>query len=278
LNIKKTLNVSGKIVDLKTPKVMGIINTTPDSFYASSRYQMLDDLLAQTESMLKDGASILDIGGYSTRPGNTEVSEKEELHRVINPIKSILKEFPKVIVSIDTFRAKVAEEALQVGASMVNDISGGHLDKRMFEVVGQWNCPYIMMHMRGHPREMMSNIQYEDLITEITKYFTDQVMLAKTYDIHDIILDPGFGFSKNIDQNYELLKKMDSLKVFELPILAGLSRKSMIYKKLNITSQEALNGTSILNTVALVHGASILRVHDVKQAMEAVHLFKEIYK
>lgn len=278
MNIKKSLNISGKILSLNKPIVMGVINTTPDSFYEPSRVNQTDDIVSQAEKMLEEGAAILDIGGYSTRPGNQTVSIEDEILRVKKPIEEIIKHFPKAIISIDTFRSEVAEVAMHAGAKIVNDISGGNLDDKMYQIVADWKCPYIIMHMRNSPQNMMADLVYKDLVTDVNKYFSEIANNIKFYGIKDLVIDPGFGFSKDLKQNYHLLQKLSALKVLGLPILVGLSRKSMIYKKLDITSQEALNGTSVLNTIALLNGASILRVHDVKQAVESVELFTETYR
>lgn len=276
MKIKKSLNISGKVISLETPVVMGILNVTPDSFYQNSRHQSLKNVLNESEKMLIEGALILDIGGYSSRPGADEVTIEEEINRVRPVVEAIAKNFPKAIISIDTFRHEVASVSLDYGAHIINDISGGQMDAEMFDLVANWGCPYIVMHMRGTPRTMMTMTNYENLLKELATYFSNIVKQLKDKGVKDIILDPGFGFAKTVEQNYCLLKNLAYLKVLELPILAGISRKSMIYKKLEITSQEALNGTTVLNSFALMNGASILRVHDVKEAVETVKLFKEI--
>lgn len=277
MKIKKSLNISGKVISLETPLVMGILNITPDSFYKKSRQCSIDNVLIASEKMLEDGAAIIDVGGYSSRPGADEVTQIEEINRIRPVIDAISSRFPESIISIDTFRSEVASVALNSGAHLVNDISGGQLDEKMFDLVANWNCPYILMHMRGTPKSMMQKTDYQNMLKEIVQYFSERVYQLRTKGVKDIIIDPGFGFSKSVDQNYLLLKNLDYLKVLELPILAGISRKSMIYKKLGITSQEALNGTTVLNSFSLMKGASILRVHDVKEAVETVKLFKEIH-
>ncbi|MGB3464278.1 MAG: dihydropteroate synthase [Cyclobacteriaceae bacterium] len=278
MKIKKSLNIFGQMVSLETPVVMGILNVTPDSFFEGSRHQSEKTLLDKAEVMLTDGATFLDVGGYSSRPGAAEVSEEDELKRVIPAVRAIMKEFPHALLSVDTFRSEVANRALDAGAAIINDISGGQLDENMYTVVSKWKCPYILMHMKGTPQNMMDSAEYANLLVEILEYFSEKISLLRKKGVADIIIDPGFGFAKNITQNYKLLKDLSHLKVLGLPILAGISRKSMIYKKLEINSQEALNGTTVLNSFALMNGASILRVHDVKEASEAICLYKEMIK
>ncbi|PKD19119.1 dihydropteroate synthase [Salegentibacter salinarum] len=273
-----TINCKGELIDLSSPKVMGIINTTPNSFYAESRKISKIDILKQVEQMLKDGADFIDVGGYSTPPGATKVEEAEELQRVLPAVENILKNFPETLISVDTFRTKVAEESIEAGAAIINDISAGNLDPKMMKTVAKHQVPYIMMHMRGTPQTMKDLNQYEDLVQDILFYFSEKINTARTLGINDLIIDPGFGFAKNISQNFELLSKMELFKTLELPILAGLSRKSLIYKTLNTSAQEALNGTTFLNTIALSKGASILRVHDVKEAVECTKLYAELNK
>lgn len=269
----KTILVKGKILDLSVPAVMGIINVTPDSFYAGSRQQQIADIVQQAQKMVAQGATFIDIGGSSTRPGAAEVTEEEELKRVIPAIEAIVKELPEANLSIDTFRATVAKAGVEAGACLINDISGGELDTQMFEMVGRLQVPYILMHMKGTPQTMASLNQYDDLLPDIINYFQQKVYLLRQLGLKDIILDAGFGFAKNIEQNYFLLKHLDQFQIFGLPLLAGLSRKSLIYKKLGIPVEEALHGTTVLNTLALSKGVSLLRVHDVKEAVEAVKLF-----
>jgi dihydropteroate synthase len=271
-----TINCKGNLISLDTPKIMGILNTTPDSFYSESRKTSLTALLKTAGEMLEQGATFLDIGGYSTRPGADDISEKEELDRVVPAIEAILKDFPESIISIDTFRSKVAAEALEAGAAMVNDISGGNLDENMLGVVAKYQVPYIMMHMRGTPQTMKDLNQYTDLTQDITYYFSEKIRAARALGINDIIVDPGFGFSKDIPQNFELLSNLKKFKILEVPILVGLSRKSTIYKTLNCTPQQALNGTTVLNTMAIANGANILRVHDVKEAVESIKLMAQL--
>lgn len=276
LNRKVTLNCKGKLVDLSSPTVMAILNVTPDSFYGNSRINNVDEALKTTEKFINEGATFIDIGAYSSRPGATDISVDEELNRSIPIIKAIAKEFPETLISIDTFRAKVAKECIAAGAHLINDISGGSLDHEMFDTVAKLDVPYIMMHMKGTPQTMQIEPKYDDVALEVVTYFTKKMAALKKLGVKDVIIDPGFGFAKTIDHNYELLNKMANLNVFELPILVGFSRKSMITKALNIQSADALNGTSILNTIALLKGASILRVHDVKEAIECIKLTERI--
>ena len=273
---KTTLNCNGKLVSLASPVVMGILNVTPDSFFDGSRLTSIDSLLARAETMLAEGANILDIGGYSTRPGAAEVSTVEEKTRVVPAIKALRQAFPDCLISVDTFRADVAEEAINAGANIINDVSGGELDKDMFKTAGRLKVPYILMHMRGTPQTMNQLTQYEDIILELVTYFEQKIALLYTAGVTDIILDPGFGFAKTIDQNFEILRRLEDLKILGLPLLAGLSRKSMTYKTLGIPATEALAGTIALNTIALMRGASILRVHDVKETVQTIKLFKKV--
>lgn len=272
----KTLNVKGKLVDLSTPVVMGILNITPDSFFSGSRVATENEVLKQAEKMLSEGATFLDVGGYSSRTGAEDISIDEERTRVITAIKAIVKKFPDALISVDTFRASVAREAVEEGACIINDISAGLLDANMFETVASLKVPYIAMHMRGNPQTMNSLTQYQNLISEITDYFIEKTDRLKSLGVNDIIIDPGFGFAKTIDQNFELLAHLDYFKNLNRPILAGLSRKSMIWKTLGITPEEALSGTTALNMTALLKGADILRVHDVKEAVQVIRLFNKL--
>lgn len=271
-----TINCKGKLIDLSTPKVMGILNVTPDSFYDGGSYKDEADILNQTKRMLTDGATIIDIGGYSSRPGAEFVSEEDELKRVLPVIKLILKHFPETLISIDTFRSNVAKQAIKAGAAIVNDISAGRLDENMMKTVGELSVPYIMMHLRGTPKTMQQLTDYDDLLKDILAYFGARIAKAHAAQIKDIIVDPGFGFAKTREQNYKLLNYFELFKLTDKPILAGVSRKSMIYKTLNTTSKEALNGTTALHMVALQKGATLLRVHDVKEAMECITLFNQL--
>ena len=273
-SVKKTLKLLGKVLDLEQPRVMGILNVTPDSFYTASRKSDSAALLLTAEKMLKEGADILDIGGYSSRPDASEVSEEEEWKRVETAVKLLVRHFPEAPLSIDTFRAEVARKAVQEGAALINDISGGELDAAMFDTIAQLQVPYILMHMRGTPQNMKTLNQYDNMLHEIFDYFAAKLNKLRLLGVHDIVIDPGFGFAKNIAQNYELLQNIGYFSALGVPTLVGLSRKSLIYKKLNISPAESLNGTTVLNTISLMQGASILRVHDVKEAVEAVKLYK----
>ena len=275
-NFDMTINCKGQLIDISTPKVMGILNVTPDSFYDGGQYKDESSILKQVETMLKEGATFIDIGGYSSRPGADYVSEAEELSRVVPVVQLILKHYPETLISIDTFRSEVAKKSIEAGAAIINDISAGHLDENMIATVGQLGVPYIMMHMKGNPKTMQQQTDYDDLIKDINSYFAERIAKAHAAKINDIIIDPGFGFAKTIEQNYELLNNMELLQIVDKPILAGVSRKSMIYKTLNTTSENALNGTTALHMVALQKGAKILRVHDVKEALECVTLFNQL--
>ena len=269
-----TLNLRGKLLDLSLPRVMGILNVTPDSFYAGSRINSEKELLTQAEKMLAEGADLLDVGGYSSRPGAADVPPEEEVKRVVRAISAIQKAFPELPVSVDTFRAAVGTAGVEAGACMINDISGGALDGLMYETVARLQVPYILMHMRGTPQTMTTLNQYNDLIKEIIDYFAPRLNQLRLLGVKDIVVDPGFGFAKNIQQNYSLLRDMPLLKVLDAPLLAGISRKSLIWKTLGVSPEEAGNGTTVLNTLALANGASILRVHDVRLAKEAIKLWK----
>lgn len=274
---KTTLNIKGKILDLSSPVVMGILNVTPDSFYDGGVYTTEKDILNKASKILSEGARIIDVGGYSSRPGADDITTIEEIQRVVPAIRAIIHEFPNAIISIDTFRAEVARAAIEEGAAIINDISGGALDKEMFATVAQLKAPYILMHMKGTPQTMANENDYNDLLLDIIDYFQKKISELKNLGIKDLVIDPGFGFAKSINQNYELLRNLNYFKLLNLPILVGISRKSMIYRKLSIGSEEALNGTTVLNTIALMNGATILRVHDVKEAVEAITLFKATY-
>ena len=275
-NINLSINCNGKLVDLNTPKVMGVLNITPDSFYDGGRYKDAKSILNQTEKLISEGATFLDIGAYSSRPGADFISENEELKRIVPVVELIQKNNPDVLISIDSFRAKVIRECVSAGAVISNDISAGKLDPDMIKTVGELGVPYIMMHMRGTPQTMKNHTTYQHLINEIYAYFSKQIELARQHNITDIIIDPGFGFAKTLAQNYELLNQMEFFKNLNCPILTGVSRKSMIYKVLGCTAEEALNGTTALNMVALMNGACILRVHDVKEAVECIKLFNQL--
>ena len=266
------INCSGRLIDFKTPRVMGIVNVTPDSFYDGGKLKSDRDVLQQVEHMLDDGATFIDVGGYSSRPDGTHISMDEELNRVIPMIDAITGAFSSINLSVDSFRESVIKTALNHGANLVNDISAGLLDDAVIPLLGEQKVPYIMMHMRGTPQTMKTMTDYHDLVMDVNQYFSERIATARAHDVNDIIIDAGYGFAKTIPQNYELLKNQSQLLTHDVPILSGVSRKSMIYKSLDITAQEALNGTSALHMVCLQQGASILRVHDVKEAMEVIQL------
>ena len=271
-----TLNCKGRLLVVADPIVMGIINVTPDSFYSGSRMSSVDQALFLAEKMLSEGATILDIGGQSTRPGSKLLLKEEELTRVIPAIKSISEAFPDAYISIDTFYYQVAKEAIEAGASIINDISGGTMDVEMIPNAGSLRVPYIANHLKGTPANMQTLANYYDVTKEVLDFFVKKIEECRLAGILDVIIDPGFGFAKNIDHNFSLLKNLSTLKILQKPILAGLSRKSTVYKTLEITPEESLNGTTVLNTVALQNGANILRVHDVKAAKEAITLLKKL--
>ena len=268
------IQVRNKLFDLSIPKIMGVLNATPDSFFEGSRIEKNADLSSRVSAMVNAGMDILDIGGCSTRPGSEEVSEKEELERVLPLIKQIRKEFPEVLISIDTFRASVAEEALKVGADIINDVQGGNFDPRIWEIAKQYKAPYILTHSRGNSQTMLDLSSYNSIVLDILQELSEKIARIKKAGVVDIIIDLGFGFAKTPEQNFELLKNLSIFSMLEFPILCGFSRKSMISKRLDITVEESLNGTSILNTFALTKGASLIRVHDVKEAKQIVSLLK----
>lgn len=268
-----TINCKGTLIDLSKPHVMGILNRTPDSFYDGGKHLELAQAIDQAGKMLEEGASFIDIGGYSSRPGATNISASEETDRVVPLIETIIQHFPECMVSIDTFRASVAQKAVNAGAAIINDISAGLLDSQMLEVVAQLQVPYIMMHMRGTPQTMKSLTTYSDVTKEVVKHMSERVESAYKAGIQDVIIDPGFGFAKDLNQNYTLLNNLEFFDFFELPILVGLSRKSMIYKELDVTAPDALNGTTALHMIALSKGATLLRVHDAAEAVQCVKLW-----
>jgi len=273
-----TLNCKGRILVIDNPLVMGIINATPDSFFSGSRFNGIDEIVAKAEKMLNEGADILDIGGQSTRPGSELISAEEEIERVIPAIKAIAKKNPTAFISIDTFYSKVAAAAVDAGASIVNDISAGSMDNKMIATVAESKVPYILMHMKGTPQTMQQNAIYKDVTLDVLDFFISKTHELQKAGIVDIIIDPGFGFAKTIDQNFELLKNLSVFKMLDRTIMLGISRKSTIYKTLGVNAEEALNGTTVLNTIGLINGASILRVHDVKEARETIKLFSATYK
>lgn len=267
-----SLNVGGKLLDLSQAKIMGIINLTPDSFYSNSRFIGEKEILVQVQKMLAEGADILDLGAYSTRPGADEISPEEETKRLLPVIKLIKSNFRDAIISVDTFRASVARLAVEAGADIINDISGGELDAEMFATIAQLQVPYILMHHRGTPKTMHLLTNYDDLLADVIFYFSEKIEKLKSLGVKDIVIDPGFGFAKNTEQNFLLLHHLSNFKLLDVPVLVGLSRKSMVWKSLQITAHEALNGTSVLNTIALQNGANILRVHDVAEAKQCITL------
>ena len=279
LSKPRYINIKGQLIDLEVPRVMGILNITPDSFYKGSRYNDEKEIIVAALRMLEEGADFLDIGGYSSRPGADDIPVEEEKRRVLNAVRCVSKEFPQAIISVDTFRAEVAREAVcDCGAHIVNDISGGDADPEMAELISELNVPYIIMHMRGNPRTMQNNPVYEDVVSEILMWFGQKTVSLMAAGVKDIIIDPGFGFGKNISHNFEILRRLGEFSIAGLPLMVGLSRKSMIWKTLDIKPGESLNGTSALNAVALLNGADILRVHDVKEAVETVKLISIVKK
>jgi len=268
-----TINCKGELIDLSTPKVMGILNITPDSFYDGGKHKNPDAIIKHVEKMLNEGATFVDVGAYSSRPGATDIDEDLELHRILPIVNLILNEFPDTLISVDTFRSRVAKKCLQVGAAMINDISGGHLDQEMLNVASEFQVPYIAMHMRGTPKNMMDKTEYSHMVKDILFYFSKITEASRIKKLNDLIIDPGFGFAKTIPQNFELLQNLNLFKNLGKPLLVGISRKSMIYKTLGNSAHEALNGTTALHMIALRNGAHILRVHDVKEAVECVQLY-----
>lgn len=271
-----TINCKGTLIDLKKPKVMGVLNVTPDSFYDGGKFKDEVSILKQAEKLLKEGATFVDLGAYSTRPDATDISEDAELKRILPVVDLLINNFPDINLSIDTFRSVVARRCLENGAAMINDISAGNMDSKMMQTISEFKVPYVMMHIKGNPQNMSKQTNYSNLLEDILYYFSEKVANAKSYGINDIILDPGFGFAKNTFQNFSLLQHLNLFKTFGLPILVGLSRKSMIYKTLGLNPGQALNGTTALNTYALTKGANILRVHDVKEAVECIELLEAL--
>lgn len=267
-----TINCKGQLIDLSEPKVMGILNITQNSFYDGGKWNSAEKICSHVDQMLNDGATFIDIGAYSSKPNAEFIREKQEKEQIVAVIKLLVEQFPDIIISVDTFRAAVAEASIKAGAALINDISAGNLDHQMLPLVAKLQVPYIMMHMRGNPQTMQSLTNYDNLVKEVLFYFSEKISDARALGINDIVVDPGYGFSKTLAQNYELLQQSELLKILDLPILVGVSRKSMIYKALDTSAENALNGTTFLHAIALSKGASILRVHDVKEAVEAVKL------
>jgi len=272
----KTINCNQQLIDLSSPKVMGILNITPDSFYDGGKLKSDIDILAHAENILNDGATFIDVGGYSSRPNAEHITEKEELKRVIPVIELLIKRYSDILISIDTFRSDIASKCIDIGACMINDISAGAMDDQMFTMVAKLQVPYIIMHMQGTPQTMQQNPKYDDIVQEVIYYFSKKINELRTLNINDIIIDVGFGFGKTRNQNYELLKNLSLFTNFEVPILTGVSRKSMLYKLIETTPEEALNATTVANTIAILNGANLLRVHDVKEAIEAIKIVNEL--
>ncbi|WP_298264960.1 dihydropteroate synthase [uncultured Lutibacter sp.] len=267
-----SINCNGKLIDVSSPKVMGILNITPDSFFDGGKYNNPQSIVKQVDKMLSEGATFIDVGAYSSRPGAKHISEKEEKERILPVIKLLAKEFPQILMSIDTFRSEIAEACINEGACIINDISAGNMDENMFTTVAKLNVPYIIMHMKGTPQNMQKNCTYNHVVNDVIFYFSKKINELRLLGVNDIITDVGFGFSKKLEHNYKLLKHLELFKSLEVPTLAGLSRKSMLFKPLEITQKEALNATTTANTIALLNGANILRVHDVKEAVEAIKI------
>ena len=270
------MNCKGQLIDLSTPKIMGILNITPNSFFDGGKCKNENELIERVNKMLDEGATFIDVGGYSSKPNAEFVSEEEEISRIIPVVNLLQKHFPDIILSIDTFRAGVAQRCIENGAAIINDISAGKLDDKMLETIAKFQVPYIMMHMKGTPQTMQTLTQYDDIMKEMLFYFSERIATARTFGINDLIVDPGFGFAKTLEQNFEVMQKLELFQMLELPLLIGISRKSMIYKTLDSNAEMALNGTTFLNAIALTKGAKILRVHDVKEAVECVKLFDKI--
>lgn len=271
-----TINCKGKLIDLSSPKVMGILNITPDSFYDGGKFKDEVSILNQVDKMLTEGATFIDVGAYSSRPGAKHISEQEELKRIVPVINLLIKNYPEIIISIDTFRSKIAKETIHAGAAIVNDISGGNMDTKMFQTVADLQVPYILMHMLGTPQNMQQNPVYNDVIKDIISFFASKIYTLHELKLNDVIIDVGFGFGKTVNHNYQILKDLELFKILDAPILAGISRKSMLYKTLGVSAKEALNATTSANTIALLNGANILRVHDVKEAIEAVKIVNQL--
>ena len=277
LKRKNTINLNGRIIDLSKPVVMGILNVTPDSFFDGGKYKTEKKVLKRAEEILEQGGTIIDIGAVSTQPGSEGISTKDEIERLLPTVKAVKREFPDAFISIDTYRSWVALKVIEdCGPCIVNDVTGGNFDDHMFDTIGKLSVPYILMHMLGTPLKMQVNPEYEDIIRDISMFFTESVKKLTKAGVKDVIIDPGFGFGKTLEHNYELLNRLDSFKVFQLPVMIGVSRKSMIFKLLESKPEDALNGTSVVNTLALIGGADILRVHDVREAVEAIRILDMI--
>ncbi len=273
-----TINCRGVLIDFKTPKIMGILNVTPDSFFDGGRYKNDVDILNQVDKMLSEGATFIDIGACSSRPGANHINESEELQRIVPVVELLIQNFPEIIISVDTFRSAIAKETINIGAALVNDISGGTMDTAMFETIAQLQVPYILTHIRGTPQSMQQNPVYRNITTELISFFAEKIFYLRQLQLNDVIIDVGFGFGKTLSHNYELLKNLSLFKNLEVPLLTGVSRKSMLYKLLKINPQSALNATSVANTIALLNGANILRVHEVKEAVEAIKIVEQVQR
>jgi dihydropteroate synthase len=274
---KKTINIDGRLISVDKPTVMGILNVTPDSFYDGGKYRHEKEIIERVTEIVSEGGDFVDIGGYSTRPGAPQISEEEELARLLPAVMTVKKYFPDMTVSIDTFRSGIVKRVIgEAGACMVNDISGGNFDPEMFETVAHLSVPYILMHIQGTPSTMQKKPAYNDVVQDIIMYFSERVKRLRLLGVKDIILDPGFGFGKTLEHNYELMNHFDAFKIFQLPVMAGISRKSMVWKLLNVTPEESLNGSTVLNTLSLAGGADILRVHDVREAVEAIKIVEKL--
>lgn len=273
----QTINTNGKLLNISKPIIAGILNITPDSFFDGGRYTNIDALRKRIKQIIFEGAEIIDIGAYSSRPGAKNISEKEELQRLIPVLELMQKDFPNTIISVDTFRSEIAKIVVKnYGVAIINDISGGNIDKKMLPTIGKLNVPYIMMHMKGTPKNMQENPKYKDLIKEIIKFFAEKIQYTRQLGINDVIIDPGFGFGKTIEHNYQILNELEKFKILDCPILVGISRKSMIYKVLNSNPKNVLPASLALNMVALENGANILRVHDIKETMQVINVFKKL--
>lgn len=270
------INCLGKLIDLSQPKIMGILNLTQDSFYEGSRVGDLDNLVKRTEKLLNEGAGFIDLGGMSTRSGALEISLEEELNKVIPAIERLVKEFPDILISVDTYRAKVAKKSIEAGAALINDISAGNLDEDLLKTVGELKVPYILMHMQGTPQNMQKDPKYDNVLIEVNQFLAEKIQVLRSFGVNDIILDPGFGFGKSLEHNYTLMKQLHLIGMGEFPLLVGISRKSMVTKLLDISAQDALNATSVLHAFALQNGANILRVHDVKEAQETIRIWEQM--
>jgi len=274
----KSINCNGTLIDLTSPKVMGILNITPDSFFDGGKYKNETEIISQVEKMLAEGATFIDVGAYSSRPGAKHISEQEELERILPVVKTLVKEFPEILISIDTFRGNIAEKCIESGACIINDISAGSIDPTLFKTIAKLQVPYIIMHMQGTPQNMQANPTYKNIVTDILNFFSKKIFELRALGVNDIIADVGFGFGKTIEQNYSLLNNLALFQNLEIPLLTGVSRKSMLYKPLELTPEKALNATTVANTIAVLNGTAILRVHDVKEAVETIKIIELLNK